>query len=101
MFYASTILVSSRGTLSRASTNYYLLFLFGTFVVFAFIASGPYRRRTITLFPTILWIVVAPTLVFFALELLPFRFPISMTNPTTNVSSDRGAAGSMGFGVRR
>jgi hypothetical protein len=78
------IFLSSRG---RDADRFLLsctVALLITFFVFAYIASLPYWRGQIRLGQALLWLVVVPSIVLVLLSLLPFRFPITLTNPTSS-----------------
>jgi hypothetical protein len=83
LLYATMIFLSSRG---RDADRFLLsctVTLLITFFVFAYFASLPYWRGHITLGQALLWLAVVPSIILVLLSLLPFRFPMTLTNPTS------------------
>src|SRR5258708_32845355 len=81
---ASNIFLSSRGPDADRFFWSCVVALLTTFVVFAYIAALPYWRGQIKIGQALLWLVVAPSIVLVVLSLLPFRFPVTLTNPTSS-----------------
>jgi hypothetical protein len=84
LLYAAMIFLSTRGPDADR-------FLWGctgalliTFLAFGYFAALPYWRGQIRLGQALLWLVVVPTIVLVLLSLSPFRFPITLTNPTSS-----------------
>jgi hypothetical protein len=84
LLYASMIFMSSRGADADRFFWGCAIVLLTTFFVFAYIAAVPYWRGQIRIGQAVLWLVVVPTIVLVVLSLLPFRFPITLTNPTSS-----------------
>jgi hypothetical protein len=55
----------------------------GVLVLAGIASSVPYRRHQVTLGQTFFWILLVPIVVFVLLSLLPFRFPITITEIPT------------------
>lgn len=51
------------------------------------VSSAPYRRRKATVGQTLFWILLVPAAIFFLLALLPFRFPITITDIATGTNA--------------
>ena len=96
--YAVMIFLSVRGRDANRFLLSCTVALLITFIVFAYIASLPYWRGQIRLGHALLWLVVISLIVLVLLSLLPFRFPITLTNPTSSTigSSDSRVAASLG-----
>jgi hypothetical protein len=84
LLYAAMIFLSSRGHDADRFLLSCTVALLITFFVFAYIASLPYWRGQIRLGQALLWLVAVPSIVLIFLSLLPFRFPITLTNPTSS-----------------
>jgi len=84
LFYAFNIFLSSRGADADRFFWGCTGALLTTFFLFAYVAALPYWRGQIKIGQALLWLVVVPTIVLVVLSLLPFRFPVMLTNPTSS-----------------
>jgi hypothetical protein len=55
----------------------------GALVLAGVVGVAPYRRRKVTMGQTFFWILLVPLITSFLLALLPFRFPITITDIPT------------------
>jgi hypothetical protein len=84
LLYASNIFLSSRGADADRFFWVCMVALLTSFSVFAYIAALPYWRGQIRIGQALLWLVAVPLIVLVLLSLLPFRFPVTLTNPTSS-----------------
>jgi len=63
----------------------------GVLVLAGVVSTAPYRRRKATLGQTLFWILLVPGFIFILLSLLPFRFPITITDLPTGAECGFGA----------
>jgi hypothetical protein len=84
LLYAAMIFLSSRGPDADRFLWGCTVVLLITFLGFGYFAALPYWRGQIRLGQALLWLVVVPTIVLLLLSLSPFRFPITLTNPTSS-----------------
>jgi hypothetical protein len=55
----------------------------GVLVLAGIVSSAPYRRRQATIGQTFFWVLLVPAVIVVLLSLLPFRFPITITDIPT------------------
>ncbi len=79
LLYAAQLYLSSRAALSELYFWGSGLVGVATFLLFALLASAPYRRRQISLSQAVLWIVVVPTVVFYVIAFMPLQHPLTLT----------------------
>jgi hypothetical protein len=84
LLYASNIFLSSRGADADRFFWGCMVALLTTFLAFVYVAALPYWRGQIKIGQALLWVVVVPTIILVVLSLLPFRFPVTLTNPTSS-----------------
>jgi hypothetical protein len=92
--YAIFVVMSSLGVVSARASVWFFLMIVAVLLLFGWLAITPYRRRSVTAVQAIIWIVVTPILIFFALDALPFKWPLTMEIPTSSNSRlERGPDG--------
>jgi hypothetical protein len=83
LLYACVAVLSRVGALSGVMFAGFLVFALTSFALFAWLASAPYRRRTVSAGVAAFWIVIVPLVIYFALGVaLPFDWRISLNLPT-------------------
>lgn len=77
LLYAEIVVWSLAGTMSVRAGMW--LFPIEVVVIIGFIscATLPYWRRTVTGLQAVFWVFLVPILIFCALSILPFRWPVS------------------------
>jgi hypothetical protein len=55
-------------------------------VLTGILASAPYRRREVGKGTALFWILVVPILIFVFFSILPFRFPVTITEVPTSIT---------------
>jgi hypothetical protein len=83
LFYLSFVAESLLGPIHGKYVVWILLGEVGALVIAGIVSSAPYRRRKVTLGQTLFWILLVPAVIFVLLALLPFRFPITITDIPT------------------
>jgi hypothetical protein len=81
--YATFVVMSSLGVVSARASVWFFLMIVAVLVLSGWLASTPYRRRSVTAVQAAIWIVVVPILIFSALDMLPFQWPLTMEIPTS------------------
>lgn len=83
LFYLSFVAESLLGPICSRYAMWIEVGLVGVLVVAGMVGVAPYRRRRVSMGQTFFWILLMPLIVFFLLALLPFRFPITITEIPT------------------
>lgn len=83
LLYLSFVAESLFGPIRSSNAMWIELGLVGVLVPAGIVSSSPYRRRQATLGQTFFWILLVPAVIFVLLALLPFRFPITITEIPT------------------
>jgi hypothetical protein len=81
--YLSFVAESLLGPIQSSNAIWIELGSVGALVLAGVVSSAPYRRRKATVGQTLFWILLFPAFIFVLLALLPFRFPISITDIPT------------------
>src|SRR5579885_2206185 len=71
--YFVMLFMSSLSLISARASLWWLLSDLVIFILFAWLATLPYRRKTATASQLIVWTVVIPVLILCGTALLPFR----------------------------
>jgi uncharacterized membrane protein len=83
LVYLSFVIESLLGPIRSARVLWIDLGFLSVLIVAAIVGVAPYRRRKVTTAQTLFWILLVPVVIFVLLALLPFRFPISITDIPT------------------
>jgi hypothetical protein len=80
LLYLSFVAESLFGTLRSPRVVWVDLGITSVLMLAGIVGVVPYRRRKVTIGQTFFWILLLPVLIFLLLALLPFRFPVTITD---------------------
>jgi hypothetical protein len=81
--YLSFVAESLLGPIQSSTATWIEVGSVGVLVLTGVVSIAPYRRRKATFGQTFFWILLVPAVIFVLLALLPFRFPITITDIRT------------------
>ncbi|MEY2413394.1 MAG: hypothetical protein QOD84_2000 [Acidobacteriaceae bacterium] len=85
--YLSFVAESLLGPIRSSTAIWIEIGSVGVLVLASIVSSAPYRRRNATLGQTFFCILLVPIVIFVLLSLLPFRFPITITEIPTGTNA--------------
>jgi hypothetical protein len=89
LFYLSFMAQSLLGPIRSKYAGWILLGEIGALVLSGIWSSTPYRRRKVSRGQAFFWILLVPVLIFVLLSVLPFAFPVTITDIPTSSNMGR------------
>jgi hypothetical protein len=83
LLYLFLVALSLHGPTGSPALVWFDLGVICFLVLAGVVGAAPYRRRKVSMGQTLFWILLVPVVIFLLLALLPFRFPITITDIPT------------------